>query len=164
MGSCLSAPLLLVIPLAIPLNRGIELGKLHGRTVLFLACILAVHRCFSLVFFSSISVATNRTVPSSDRAAMNGLSVLGGSGAKALGPTFAGALTTVSVKWLGKYASLAMFGSIGMLGLCVSASSFFFLHDREPEESISQDDGQVHVGTVQNIELGFREVRGENLS
>jgi len=157
-GSCLSGPVLLLIPLSLLLNRGMPIGELRWRTFVFLACMLAMYRCFSLVFFSSISVATNRTVPVSDRAAMNGLSVLGGSVAKGIGPTFAGILTTVSVKWLGHYASMAMFGIIGILGLGVTASSVLLLHDENEETSEAiDDDGQEQENIVQNIELTAKE-------
>jgi MFS family permease len=147
-GSLFSAPLLLVIPISLPLNRGALMGELKWASFLFLSGTLAVHRCFSLVFFSSISVATNRTVPSHERASMNGLTVLGGSVAKALGPAFAGMLTTASVSWLGRYASLLMFGFIGSFGLFVTASAFLYLPNDEENKSKWNDDE-----LTQSIEL-----------
>mmetsp|Transcript_58224 Transcript_58224/g.123501 ORF Transcript_58224/g.123501 Transcript_58224/m.123501 type:complete len:125 (+) Transcript_58224:676-1050(+) len=42
-------------------------------------------------------MTTNRTVPAHQRAAMNGLSMLGGSLAKATGPAFAGLLFSESI-------------------------------------------------------------------
>jgi Major Facilitator Superfamily len=147
-GSALSAPIMFLVPLSLLLNRGEE--NLRWSTFFFLAVVLACHRCFALVFFSSISVATNRTVPSSRRGTMNGLSMLGGSVAKALGPAFAGLLTTLSASWLGRYASLLIFGTIGILGICVTWNTFVFL----PKVATSTDDkNEEREGIVQNIEL-----------
>ena len=154
-SSALSTPILFFVPLSLVLNRGME-GELRWTTFFFLAGMLALHRCFSLVFFSSISVATNRTVPVCDRASMNGLSVLGGSVAKALGPTFAGLLTTGSVKWLGRYASLLVFGTISMIGLCVTLLAFVFLRDEEAAEpNVDKDEEreEEEEEIVQSIEL-----------
>ena len=153
-GLSLSAPLLCLVPLSLLLNRGMEMGELRWSTFVFLAGLLALYRCFALVFFSSISIATNRTVPVSDRASMNGLSVLGGSVAKALGPSFAGLLTTLSVRWLGSFASLLVFGSVSILGLSVLTLSLFFLHDEEAAAaSVVDDDGEQKPIVQKSIEL-----------
>ena len=52
-------------------------------------------RMFALVFFSSISVATNPNRNFAHRATMNGLSMLGGSATKGLGPVSAGCLAAL---------------------------------------------------------------------
>jgi len=128
-GSMLTGPVMFLMPLSLILNRGAETGELHTRTFLFLALLSAVFRIFALVFFSSISVAVNRSVPSCERGTMNGLSVLGGSFAKGFGPAFAGFLVTYSVAWFEEYGSIMMFASIGLLGCCVMVSTFLFIHD-----------------------------------
>jgi len=158
-GTALSAPVMFMVPLSLLLNRGAAVGELRWSTFCFLAAMLALYRCFALVFFSSISVATNRTVPISDRASINGLGVLGGSAAKALGPTFAGVLTTVTVKWLGKYASLVVFGTIGVLGMCVTVSSILLLHEEGP--AIPDDADETQEESVQSIELLPHENNGD---
>lgn len=148
-GTASSAPLMFLMPLSLLLNRGAE--TLRWSTFFFLAVLLAVHRCFALVFFSSISVATNRTVPASNRGAVNGLSVLGGSVAKSLGPAFAGLLTTLSASWLGRYASLVIFGSIGLLGLGVTWGTLVLLPKVVASNVV--DEEKEPVGIVPLAEL-----------
>jgi Major Facilitator Superfamily len=87
-GSC-CAFLIFLVPLSVILNRGAPPGQLRWSTFLLLAAILGSFRALSLVFFSSLSVAANRTVPDKARATMNGLCMLGGSIANGLGPAFA---------------------------------------------------------------------------
>lgn len=96
-GSIIVVPLILLIPLSRVFNRGSEEGEISWTTLLYLSVVFAVLRIFGLVFFSSITVTTNRTVPASQRATMNGLSMLGGSATKGLGPVFAGYLVAFSV-------------------------------------------------------------------
>ena len=94
-----------------------------------LALILAAHKVASLLFFSSISVAVNRSVVGSPNdignnnnnglAVTNGLSMLGGSAAKACGPIVAGMLVKQSIQafpshaaaWV-VYATLAVGGAL----------------------------------------------------
>jgi MFS family permease len=150
-GSSLAAPLMFLVPISLLLNQGAETGELRWSTFYFLAAILAAYRVFALVFFTSISVAVNRSVPSSERATMNGLSVLGGSVAKGLGPIFAGCLVTFSVSWLGRFGSILIFAAIGLLGCGVMASAFLFLHD--DEVAPADESGSNSRGDVQKIEL-----------
>jgi MFS family permease len=130
-GCSLSTPSMFLVPISLLLNKGADTGELRWSTFYFLALMLAMYRVFGLVFFSSISVAVNRSVPSSERATMNGLSMLGGSVAKGAGPIFAGFLVTFSVAWFGKYGSLLIFFTIGLLGLGVMVCAFIFLHDED---------------------------------
>jgi MFS family permease len=140
-GTALSAPLMFFVPLSLIFNRG-SFETLNWATFSYLSILLACHRNFSLVFFSSISVALNRTVSTSNRGAMNGISVLGGSIAKALGPAFAGLLTTVSANWIGRYASLSIFGTIGVLGVLLTWSTFAVLPQIEcPPSQDSEGNG-----------------------
>jgi hypothetical protein len=76
-GCSLSAPIMSLVPISLLLNEGADTGELRWITFCFLALMLAMYRVFALIFFSSISVAVNRSVPSSERATMNGLSMLG---------------------------------------------------------------------------------------
>ena len=148
-GTVLSAPAMLLMPVSLLLNRGAE--TLRWSTFFFLAILLAFHRGFALVFFSSISVAMNRTVSASNRGTMNGLAMLGGSVTKALGPAFAGLLTTLSASWLGRYASLLIFGTVGVLGIIVSWSTFVFLP--KAPASASQDEENEEILQSSVIEL-----------
>jgi MFS family permease len=130
-GLLLSSVFLFAIPLSIYLNQGHADGDILWSTFVYLSVCLAATHIFALMFFSSISVATNRSVPSSERAAINGLSVLGGSIAKGLGPTFAGYLTWYSVSWFGSAGSWLMFGTAGIAGVIVMLASFLFLRADE---------------------------------
>jgi MFS family permease len=153
-GSSLSAPIMFLVPISLLLNKGADTGELRWSTFCFLALILAMYRVFALVFFSNISVAVNRSVPSSERATMNGLSMLGGSIAKGLGPIFAGFLVTSSVAWFGKYGSLMIFTSIGLLGCGVMTCAFIFLHDEDVTPSVDENGSDFKDGLcVQKIEL-----------
>jgi MFS family permease len=153
-GSSLSAPIMFLIPISLLLNKGADIGELRSSTFCFLALTLAMYRVFALVFFGSISVAVNRSVPSSERATMNGLSMLGGSFAKGLGPIFSGFLVTSSVAWFGKYGSIMIFTSIGLLGCGVMTCAFIFLRDEDdtPVDDDNGSDFKDGLG-VQKIEL-----------
>jgi MFS family permease len=72
-------------------------SSLSWTSFIYLSLLLSFIRIFGLVFFSSIAIATNRTVIPSHRGTMNGLSMLGGSGAKGLGPVFAGLLVSSGI-------------------------------------------------------------------
>lgn len=72
---------------------------------------------------------------------MNGLSTLGGSIAKALGPTFAGALVAFSFSsgiFSPHVGAVFMFSLIGGLGALVSVLSFVLIHDDKEDESNSE--------------------------
>lgn len=129
-GSALSAPVMFLMPLALLLNRGNN--AISWAAFMYLALVMAVYRVFALVFFSNITVALNQSVPDQQRATMNGLSMLGGSVFKGIGPTFAGILVSSAIRLLGRAASLMMFGMIGLLGCAVMSSTFLVL--KEPVE------------------------------
>jgi len=126
MGALSNAPLMFVVPISILLNRGANDGEVRAGTVVFLACLLALYRLFSLVFFANMSVATNRTVLITERAKMNGLSALGTSIAQGIGPLFAGQLVAFSVALFGKAASAFIYGVVGVLGCCAVVLAFHF--------------------------------------
>jgi hypothetical protein len=62
---------------------------------------------------------------------VNGLSVLGGSVAKGLGPVFAGILVASSVSITGKYASIFIFSVVGMFTLAVVVLIAVYLNEEE---------------------------------
>ena len=152
-GSFLSAPTVLLTPIALLLNRGSELGVLNTGAFFYLGSILAFHRVFSLAFFTSISVLMNRSVPASQRATMNGLSQIGGSIAKGLGPAFAGLLVSQSVAFFGKVAPLFIFGTISVLGIIVALATFIVLHEDSSSLSISsssqEEDGNLELSKIE---------------
>eukprot|EP00529_Nitzschia_sp_RCC80_P014921 CAMPEP_0113442176 /NCGR_PEP_ID=MMETSP0014_2-20120614/1474_1 /TAXON_ID=2857 /ORGANISM="Nitzschia sp." /LENGTH=678 /DNA_ID=CAMNT_0000333065 /DNA_START=39 /DNA_END=2075 /DNA_ORIENTATION=+ /assembly_acc=CAM_ASM_000159 len=135
LGATLSAPLAAFIPVSLWLNAGSGSGggswlwssstssssssssDLTWAAFIYLSLLLAACRIFGLVFFSSITIVTNRTVIPSHRGTMNGLSMLGGSFAKGLGPVFAGGLVGFSYSGVFKpqIGSWFVFLVIGLL-------------------------------------------------
>ena len=145
-GSMLSAPIMFLVPFSLLIQRNTGgRSDLSWPTFVYLSMNMATYRIFALVFFSSVTVALNRTVPVSQRASVNGLSMLGGSVAKGLGPAFAGFLVSTAVALLGKFGSLLMFGTIGTIGCGVMTSTFLLLHDDRAVEDTStkQDEAQA---------------------
>ena len=111
----------------------------------YLSIVLALNRLSLLVFFGNISVAINRSAPPASRAVLNGLSVVGGSIFKAMGPAFSGMISTVAIRTLGHYGSVAMFGSLAVAAACAAVSSFVFLRETEDAQinhSSSADDSE----------------------
>ena len=149
-GAALSAPTMFLVPVALLINRDSE--SLIWSTYIFLAIVLSIHRCFSMVFFSNIAVAMNRTVPTANRGAMNGVAGLGASISKAIGPTFAGFLTTYSIIWMRRYASILIFGTLGVLGVLIAIGTIAYLPNNatndytQVEESIDDDEDDVRNG------------------
>ncbi len=137
-GAALSAPTMFLVPISLLINRNSE--SLIWPTYAFLAIILSIHRCFSMVFFSNISVAMNRTVPTANRGAMNGVAGLGASTAKAIGPAFAGFLTTYSVVWMHRYASLLIFGTLGVLGVLIAWGTVVYLPSNATDDYTQVDE------------------------
>ena len=138
-GSITVIPLILLIPLSRVFNRGSEEGEISWTTLLYLSAVFAVLRIFGLVIFSSITVTTNRTVPVSLRATMNGLSMLGGSAAKGLGPVFAGYLVAFSVTsfhagGLFIFAVIALFASMVAIPSCTLLETFSYQACPETEQ------------------------------
>ena len=149
-GAALSAPTMFLVPISLLINHNFE--SLIWPTYIFLAIVLSIHRCFSMVFFSNIAVTMNRTVPTANRGAMNGVAGLGASISKAIGPTFAGFLTTYSVVWMHRYASMLIFGTLGVLGVLIAMGTIAYLPSNptneytQVDESIDDDDNSDQNG------------------
>lgn len=94
-GSLSIAPLVALIPLSLLFSN--DDGTLSWGVFFYLSALMAVIRMLGLAFYSSIAVASNRTVPTTHRGTYNGLSMLGGSLAKGAGPVFAGCLVAFCV-------------------------------------------------------------------
>jgi len=123
-GSILATPITIIMPLGLYLNSGqAERNHLSWSAYIFFSLVLGCKNVCNNIAFSSIAIATNRSVVSTQRASVNGLSMLGGSFAKALGPAVAGFLVTFSLE--GKYFSpyvgdYVLFGAISSGGIyCV---------------------------------------------
>ena len=119
-GVICSIPVASLIPLSLLLNKNSELDHTSYACFVFLSVCYAWIRVSSSVVFSTITITTNKTVPISERASMNGLSMLGGSLGKALGPIFAGVLFATSVSsglFIPPFGSVVVFSVIGFMGL-----------------------------------------------
>jgi len=136
-GCAFAYPLLLLVPISVLLNAGADTVKLS--TFVFLGGTLSVSRVFSFIFFTNVSVMINRSVPATQRATVNGLSNLGGSAAKGMGPLAAGLLTSQSVPLFGAVASLVIFGSIVAFGSALAVCVYYGL-DGESDAEESTDE------------------------
>lgn len=135
-GIFMSGPLSLFFPVSLLTNRGAPDGALTMTTLVFLSALFAVIRAFSTLVFSTVTMATNRTVPTNQQATLNGLSMLGGSFAKALGPLFGGVLFSASVgKFTPPYGSVVVYGTTAILGIFLSVLVYFLReYDQDEKE------------------------------
>jgi len=151
-GAFFSVPFACLIPLSLITNKNASEGTVTWTTFVLLSAVYAFIRVFSLLVFSTLTMTTNRTVPTHHRATMQGLSMLGGSLAKACGPTFAGILFSSSVRhFIPPMGSVVVFGIISVLGLCVSVLTLML----KPEQ-----DEFVKVVKVEH-RLPIQDNRGE---
>ena len=134
-----SIPLCCLIPLSLLTNQHTAEGELTLSTFVFLSIVYGTMRVFSSVVFSSLTMATNKTVPAHHRATMNGFSMLGGSLAKALGPAFAGVLFSSCNKHITPpYGSVVVYSIIASLGLGLCVQALLLQeHKQDKEESVT---------------------------
>jgi MFS family permease len=136
-GALLGSPIMALVPISLYLNRGQPHDALTWSAFEFLSILMAVYRICGLAFFSSIIVATNRTVSPSHLGTMNGLAGLGGSVANGIGPTFAGVLVAFSLSsgvFTPEVGAIFMFLVIGVLGSLGTVAVYLVLHDPNEEE------------------------------
>jgi len=131
------------IPVSHLLNKNIPSGRTNSLTFFFLSIILAINRIFGSIFFSSMSITLNKTVPATCRGKMNGLAVLGSSVFKALGPICAGLLFSFCVSsgvFHPVFGSFVVFGLILLYGVEITIISNFYLknldNDRRDGEKL----------------------------
>jgi len=142
-GAVAMAPLAALIPFSVMMNRNADPGEVTWAAFGFLTVLMAFSRVFGLTFFSGITVAINRLVPAQHRATLNGLNTLGGSGAKALGPAFAGVLVSFffsSGLFAPRIAPYLLYGSIGICMVVNALTAFLFLHDPDDAEGEATHD------------------------
>ena len=126
-GTICSIPFAALLPISLILNLEAVSGHITSSCYVFLSILYAWIRVSSSIVFSTITMTTNRTVPVSERATMNGFSMLGGSLGKALGPWFAGVLFSKSVSsslFTPPYGSVNVFAIIGLLGFGMVAQAY----------------------------------------
>ena len=149
-GFFFSLPLCVFIPISLITNEGAAEGTITRTSLLFLSANIAVIRSFSSVAFSTITMTTNRTVPDTQRATMNGLAMLGGSLAKALGPLFGGILFSTSVgNIIPPFGSVVVYGVVAALSIRLGVYAYFL---RE-YEGVEEDETNVVEGGNSNPDL-----------
>lgn len=122
----ISSPVMFLMPLSLLLNTGAGTGSLNWASFFFMATALAIFRCCSGAFYTSVSVAANRSVTASNRAALNGLTMLGGSITKGLGPAMSGFLVSFSVSLFGSSAGISIFAIISTFNTLVFVLSLYY--------------------------------------
>ena len=145
-GAVVGSPIVFLVPFSLLLNRGSETGHIEVKTMLFLALILAINRVCTMVFYSNMAVAMNRSVPPDQRATAQGVCGMGENIARGLGPMFAGVLSSSSVRMMGKFGSILTFGTIGAIGTLFALCTVFYLRDASV---INADDGVVVESEVE---------------
>ena len=123
LGSLFATPLCFFIPFVLYLNRDSSLNEITWAAYIYLSVIIGLSNIGGNVVLCSLTISTNRTVKTEQRASMNGLSMLGGSIVKACGPAVAGWLVSFL---LGSgfvpptVGVILLFSSMGLFGLyCV---------------------------------------------
>ncbi|KAL3940100.1 MAG: hypothetical protein SGBAC_005284 [Bacillariaceae sp.] len=125
-GAFMSIPLCCLVPISLITMKGAPEGQVNWPTLAYISLTYGVIRAFSTVTFSTLTMSTNKTVPSHHRATMNGLSMLGGSLAKAAGPTFAGFLFSTSVNNVEPpYGSVVAYSVISLIGCALFTRTLF---------------------------------------
>ena len=119
-GSVLGIQPSTFIPLSLLLGTSSE-----SSWMLFalLSIIMAICKLFGLLYFTSLALTLNKTVPSSQRGTMNGLVVSGASLTRAIAPTFAGALSSFcysSSAFPSEYGSVLVYGTLSMLAALIT--------------------------------------------
>ncbi len=96
-------------------------------SILYLSLLMGVTKLYQSTFFSSITIATNRTVPKEMRSSMNGFASVGAGAVKAIGPIIAGYWMALCFETEGgnnhyvPMKALMAFTGIGSLGVATSA-------------------------------------------
>lgn len=141
-GIFLSIPLSCLFPVSLITNQGAPDGTLALSTLVFLSALYAIIRAFSTVVFSTVTISTNRTVPECQRATLNGLGMLGGSLAKALGPLFGGILFSKCVNHVTPpFGSVVVYSTTAFLGICLGVQTYFLReYDHEKESTKATED------------------------
>ena len=136
-GTIFSMPAVCLIPASLITNKNAPEGTLALPTLVYLSVVVAIVRSLASVAFSCITMTANRTVSAHQRSTMNGLSMLGGSFAKAGGPMFGGILFSSSVNHITPpFGSVFVYSFVALLGVCL-ATQACLLREYVPQEKSS---------------------------
>lgn len=131
-GAFITIPSIFLIPFSLLFQS--TLGELSPSLLSYLSILMAVYRIFANIYFSSITIATNRTVPASFRASTNGLSMLGASICKGIGPAVCGVFVAFSFSSGDvppHVGALIVFGVLSLLALLVAVPAATALEPRQ---------------------------------
>jgi len=120
-GSFIGVQAFTLIPTSLLLQS--EPGQVGISMTTWLSLLIGIGKVFTSVYFISLAIALNKTVPTSQRGTMNGIAVFGGSLARGLGPVFAGWLSTVAysdVMFPAQYGSILVYSSTCFFGILVT--------------------------------------------
>ena len=120
-GTFITIPAVSLIPFSLLFQS--TSGDLTLSLLCYLGIVMALYRIFANAFFASITIATNRTVPASYRASVNGLSQLGASVCKGIGPTLTGLFVAFSFSSRvvsPHIGATVVFGVLSLLALLVA--------------------------------------------
>lgn len=149
LGSILGIQPTLLIPLSLLLgNTTASSSGLSWSVFSLLSVVMAVCKLFGMLYFASLALALNKTVPTSQRGTMNGLVVTGASLARSVAPTFAGALTTFSFSsqiFPSQYGSLLMYGTLSVLGALVTLRVRRLQQSRRHEKEATSVEMEVRI-------------------
>ena len=137
---------------------------------IFLSILMGSIKVMTCLYFTSISLATNRTVPTKQRAKLNSIITIGISIAKGFGPIVAGGLVTISfststsslipIQGLprllpqAKYGSIVIFSALVVLGLCVYTRVRYLertMTEKEKEDTTKQQDIEKQHSTISTV-------------
>lgn len=144
-GTLVTIPTIVLIPASLLFQT--SLRELNSSLLVFLSINMAVFRIFANIFFSSITIATNRTCSSHERASMNGLSMLGASIGKALGPALAGVFCALNFG--NRTGGLIVFGVLSIMALLVAilvATTLEPMSSNQEEEDDDEDEDVDETG------------------
>jgi MFS family permease len=129
-----------LIPISVLLSsKGAPSWLVLGSLSIF----MGISKIMTCLYFTAFSLATNKTVESTQRGKLNALVTVGISIAKGLGPIFAGVLVSASFSssWLfsPEYGSVLIFSIITLLGLEV------YRRVRNLERDMKQEELEVDM-------------------
>lgn len=104
-------------------------SPLNQSTFFLLVSIMAFSKIFCCMFFTSISIALNKTVSGQQRGTLNGIASLGGSIFKGLGPILIGFMSRFCFSiGIGGVGAVLVFSGI----VCTGVSALLFLVELKP--------------------------------
>lgn len=121
-------------------------GEISWWSFALLSFVMGSTKLFGSIYFTSLALSINKTVPDSQRATMNGMVVVGASAARAVAPLLAGAFASFSFSSgvvSPRYGAVLLYVSLSLLGLVVSAA-VWNLRQTAATSSLEENKVPVH--------------------